>query len=619
MKFVGFNLVGIVSNSRAVLKNVNINNLAKDLRDVDINCGELPHDRALGVFWSVSRDCFSYRIKHCDKPKTRRGMLSTICGIFDPIGLLTPVLVKARTLFQETCQLKLGWDDSLPRDIDIKWTSLLNELPLLEKFEVSRCLIGSLKPVRTELHLFCDGSMTAYAAVAFVRQVDSAGKIHCNLVMSKSRQTPISRSSLTTVPRIELNSAKLAVLLCLTLKKELRIVFDEEFFWSDSQTVLQYIRNDTARYHRFVANRVAFIRANSKKDSWKYVPGDKNIADCVSRGMTVTSFLENHEWISGPLFLHTAKSVFIEPSICYPKLEIISHLNVVNVSNVRDCEWFVQNVFNSCSDWNRIKTRMAVFLATKIGLKSGMWPSFPFTADILAQAENKVWLLIQKMSYEEQVNLLSGGGKLRHSDPLYKLSPFIDEDGLMKVGGRLGYCEEPYGKKYPIILPGKSITVQVMVRYIHSKYGHFGGAYLLSIVQESYFVIGLSKLVKSIVRSCLYCRKVNSRPINPVMSDLPVERISPVSRPFTYTGIDYFGPFLVSVGRGRAQAKRYGVVFSCLTSRSIHLEVAESLDIDAFINCFRRFVARRGHPHTVYSDNGTNLVGGCREMKESLN
>ena len=100
------------------------------------------------------------------------------------------------------------------------------------------------------------------------------------------------------------------------------------------------------------------------------------------------------------------------------------------------------------------------------------------------------------------------------------------------------------------------------------------------------------------------------------MADLPGERFAVNKPPFCNTGTDYFGPFFVK--QGRASVKRYGCIFTCLTTRAVHLEVAHSLTADSFINAFRRFICRRTKPHTVFSDNGTNLVGAEKELRQAL-
>jgi len=112
------------------------------------------------------------------------------------------------------------------------------------------------------------------------------------------------------------------------------------------------------------------------------------------------------------------------------------------------------------------------------------------------------------------------------------------------------------------------------------------------------------------------CRKQNARPGEQIMAPLPSARVAPSDPPFTHVGVDYFGPLFVK--QGRSQVKRYGCLFTCLTMRAVHIEVAHTLEADSFICAYQRFVSRRGKPKEMYSDNGTNFTGAERELREAL-
>ena len=300
----GFNLRGIVSNSRRVLAEFPTDSLATDYQNIDLLNTDLPNGRVLGVYWKVGSDEFSFKIGNLDKPFNRRGMLSVIGSLFDPLGFVTPILVPARSLFQQTCSLKLDCDSPLPAAFVVHWKSWLNELSLLENFSIPRCSVCSLgNVICSELHVFCDGSLTAYCAVAYERWIDCYGEIACGLIASKTRQTPVAGGVCRTIPRIELNAAKLAVTLAERIKRESNVEFNHTYFWSDSQTVLKYIRSESGRFLRFVENRVNFIHEHSNVCDWRFVPGNLNVADVGSRGVTVCKFITMTEWVKGPKFL----------------------------------------------------------------------------------------------------------------------------------------------------------------------------------------------------------------------------------------------------------------------------------------------------------------------------
>ena len=612
----GFNLAAVVSNSRSVLNSVPKGALAANFKEINLNRDTLPSDRVLGVFWQVDKDQFSFMISSNSSLPTRRGLLSTICGIFDPLGLASPVIVTARTLFQETCRLKLDWDDVLPDDLNCKWQAWLREIPCLENYVVQRCLKRDLNDTLfVDLHVFCDGSFTAYGAVAYARYVNIDGDVVCSLIMSKTRQTPVGKSALKTVPRIELNAAKLAVIVAQTVKRESCLKFREEHYWSDSKTVLSYIRSDKARFHLFVENRVNFIRMHSSRDSWHFVPGSVNIADVCSRGSAVPKFLLNKQWPNGPDFLYDVELKFFTEPETTNKEEL--EVKVLNVRVSDDNDSPVSRLLYSSSDWYRLRHNVSTLLSFKSWLKSEHIPEYPFTTDFFERAEFEIWKYVQRQNFSSEIRCIDENISLVKGSLLTKLNPFLDEQGVLRVGGRLARAVEPFDARHPIVLPGKDEIVRVMIRSLHVRNGHFGLEYLLSRLKEKYYVLGSTVIIKQIVRSCVICRKLNARPAQQLMAQLPPERVNVPPGPFSSTGIDYFGPFLVR--RGRSEEKRYGIVFTCLASRAVHFEVAHSLDTSSFINALRRFIARRGEVKSIFSDNGTNLVGGCAELKSSIN
>ncbi|KAA0201415.1 hypothetical protein HAZT_HAZT009520, partial [Hyalella azteca] len=173
-----------------------------------------------------------------------------------------------------------------------------------------------------------------------------------------------------------------------------------------------------------------------------------------------------------------------------------------------------------------------------------------------------------------------------------------------------------YETKHPIILPGSSAIVQLMMRASHVTLGHLGRATMLSHLRRKYWIIGGNKFGKKIVKDCLSCRKYHARPCQPMMADLPANRVLGDCAPFTNTGVDYFGPSLTV--HGRKSQKMYGVIFTCLSGRAIHLELSHSLTNDSFIHALRRFVCRRGNVASLISDNGTNFTGANAELRRVI-
>ncbi len=622
----GFNLTGFVSNSRSVLDSIPFKELNKNLKSIDLINEELPNEQALGVAWNVERDALGFSLKFKAAPPTRRGLLSTVSSLFDPLGIAGPIIVPARKIFQTTCHLKLGWNDKLPDDIMEKWNQWQSQLCSLSKYEVPRCLRKTMYNVKNvQLHLFCDGSQTAYGCVAYARYMNDQGLIICSIIMAKSRLTPLNNSTLCTVPRIELNSAKLAIKVQQILHRELEISFDSEYFWSDSSTVLKYINSETGRFKRFVSNRVAYIRSNSKPQQWHYVPTNRNPADLISRGCTSTELVANKEWTNGPEFLYHSREYWprnynIEP-IADQDPELVKGCRVlVGCIHNQDA---VDKLLESTSNFYKLKCRIAWFLRLKACLQNKTWIKSDISVTELKVAENEIWRLIQRSAFSNEVQLLSHQTNqedkrnvLKRKSPLAKLNPFMDRTGIIRVGGRLRRSSMTFETKHPVILPPDSHAVRVLVRQIHRTVGHLGRESVLTAIRQKYWIINCGALVRKILRDCIICRKSHQKPSQQIMADLPEDRVTSSESAFSRTGVDYFGPIVVM--RGRTTEKRYGVIFTCLATRAVHLEIAHSLDTNSFICALRRFMARRGKISKLRSDNGTNFVGAQRELKIAI-
>ena len=302
----GFNLHKFVSNSKEVIQSIPVEDRAEDIKKLDLDQDILPIERALGIQWCIENDSFNFRITLKDKPCTRRGILSTVSSIFDPLGFVAPVLLEGKKILQELCKEDTGWDDPVPSEIKAKWEKWRSDLPLLQEFSVARCYkprnFGHVS--KTELHHFSDASNKGYGQCSYLRLTNDQGQIHCSFVIGKSRVTPLKP---VTIPRLELTAAITSVRVSEQLRKELPLENAEEIFWTDSKVILGYIANESRRFHVYVANRVQEIHDKTSPKQWRYVETKANPADEASRGLGARE-IQNSKWISGPEFLWKEKS-----------------------------------------------------------------------------------------------------------------------------------------------------------------------------------------------------------------------------------------------------------------------------------------------------------------------
>ena len=315
----GFRLTKWLSNDKDVLDTIPKSERAPSVLDLDLDADDLPLERTLGVQWNMETDMFTFRMVPKDKPYTRRGILSVTSSIFDPLGIVAPVVLPAKTLIQDLCKQGLGWDEQIGVEEAAHWERWLSDLPKLSEIVLARCL----KPSSfchvdvTELHHFADASQIAYGAVSYARFVNEDKKVHCSFLVGKSRLAHIKPM---TIPRLELSAAVLAVQLDRPLREELHMRIDRSIFWSDSTAVLQYIKNEDKRFHTFVANRLAVIHDGSQPSQWNFVETEKNPADDVSRGLTVEQMLHQDRWLCGPAFLWDEETSWPVSPISLPRI-----------------------------------------------------------------------------------------------------------------------------------------------------------------------------------------------------------------------------------------------------------------------------------------------------------
>ena len=170
--------------------------------------------------------------------------------------------------------------------------------------------------------------------------------------------------------------------------------------------------------------------------------------------------------------------------------------------------------------------------------------------------------------------------------------------------------------KHPAILPKTSHLTRMLIRHAHISFGHGGRNQTLAKLCQRFWIHKANSATRGTIRDCVFCRRWHTPPTVQKMADLPLSCTLPDHPPFTYVGVDYFGP--IETKRGRVMVKKYGVVFTCFVSRAVHLELAHSLDTDSCIDALRRFMCRRGQVKEMFSDNGTNFMGAERELRDSL-
>ena len=614
-----FRLTKFVSNEKSVLAAIPA--AERTIKDLDLD--KLPVERALGLQWDVANDTFGVKVSIPGKQlkeNTRRGCLSTISSTFDPFGMVAPVLLPAKRALQKTWQLKLQWDDELPGNLLEGWKKWKEDLSLLNEVSVPRCYFydSCSSSAYFQLHHFSDASEFGYGTVSYLRKEAQDGTVECAFVMAKSRTAPLQYVS---TPRLELQAATVAVRMHCLILKEVDLMISSTFFWTDSKLPLQYINNESRRFKTYVANRVAEIRDASLPTQWRHCPGNLNPADDASRGLSVIKLLSGGRWFKGPDFLRKPEEEWPSSEVDAlpeddPELKNEKPIFALALSSA------LHKMLLKYSSWFMLQRRVTWLLKIKAYLRSRknkLWISssdtrFLSKAD-LEEATTAIVKLVQKEVYAEEIKALESQDQIKTSSKIAKLYP-APIGGVLRVGGRITEAPVSFGAKFPMIIPPKHHVTELLISAYHRKFAHAGQNHILAQLRERFWIPKGRPAIRKMVRSCLACKKQRAKRMEQVMAALPVFRTTAYEPCFTHTGVDYFGP--LNAKRGRAVVKRWGVIFTCLNSRAVHLELASSLEADCFINVLRRFVNRRGSPKSIHSDNGTNFVGAEREIREAI-
>jgi hypothetical protein len=572
----GFHLRDWLSNSTEVNDSIPLSERAKSLQ-LDIEGDGLPVERTLGVVWSVKEDTLSFQTSSEEKPPTRRGMLSVISSVFDPLGIAAPFILPARILLQTLCKNKIGWDDPIGKEELRKWQEWLEELTCLEKLAIPRCLkpVAFLDIVSCQLHVFADASTKGYGIAAYVRMVNIDKTINCELLMGKSRVSPLKK---ITIPRMELTAASIAVKFGYLLIQEMDYKFDGVKYWTDSMSVIRYIQNQASRFHTFVANRLTTIHEGSEPSQWSYVPTRVNPADISSRGLSLKDTAALNLWKKGPAFLSRPESE-------WPKQELSGNLSKDDQEVKREvtatvvfsvAQTTVDELFARFSSWQKLKRVVGWIIKAQVAFRrrhrdiEAVIPGQVVDpeADINSELENdkNAYLTLKDLKVAELAIIRYEQDRYLNQDfkskgaGIHKLDPFKDETGMIRVGGRLARSSAPVETKHPILLPKDSVVTKLILEEVHRVMGHVGRNAVLSKLRQQYWVARATKIIGTMISKCVVCRRYRAKVCEQKMAELPIQRLTGGEKAFTRSGMDYFGPLEIKRGRNTT-VKRYGVLF----------------------------------------------------------
>ncbi|XP_037302768.1 uncharacterized protein LOC115450881 [Manduca sexta] len=547
-----FELRKWTSNSPAVLKALGESPNATEAVEIERT------ERVLGLIWRPQEDRLAFNLDLARIPSnllrreapTKREALKIVMSLFDPLGLVSPITVRAKQLLQEVWRRGTDWDDPIDDELSAAWVNWLTHLKQLSGVTVPRCYPGYSRARKLQLHVFTDASESAYATALYWRAEDDDGRVTVTLLAAKAKVAPLK---LTSIPRLELQAAVLGARMAASVTQEHSRQPESTTYWTDSKTTLCWIRTGARSYKPYVAHRIAAIEEHTQANQWRWVPTRYNVADDATRDVP-DNFTREHRWFNGPEFLRDPPELWPAEETQLSTDTGEERVNTITERREKQYKEVLPDV-NRFSNWNRYVRAAARVLQAVQHFKRRV-NTVHYKRTKAAASENPDW------RRNEAAKNAAKRVVQAPEERFVTLPAELQEEAeriIIKASQEAAFEEELRSLEKENPCQKKAGCVESVVNYC----------------RQHKWVIRLRPTVKAVVRSCFKCRQRAATPPQPITGDLPPCRLAHHHRPFTYTGLDYFGPLTVTVGR--SSQKRYVALFTCLTVRAVHLEVVHSL------------------------------------------
>lgn len=573
---------------------------------------------------------------------TKRNLLKGLMSLYDPLGLFEFAKVDLKLIYRKIASGEFDWDNEVPSDVKNEWIKTITRIKEIKNIKIPRKYCNN-DYESCELHIFGDAGADMIGVVAYATFKNSHDEImSIKLLRAKSFTVPLK--SKRTIPEKELEAARQAVFLSEIIKKEHSINFDITYFYTDSTSTFYKILNDK-KGTVYEENRLKILR-QEPKENWRWINTDLMVADMITKVNRKCKFNYDNDWYIPPVL--TMSNISFLPENFESKVEFVNFHHIkrtydkveIDFKNVSTLIRAI-NFFQYILRWRELTKGPILSLKKEIeelkksrGTKStikklkdfedkyNLLRSEIFSKDFqYDKAENLMIKFIQNNHLHDEISLISQKKTLSKNHVLYKFSPFIDTNGILRITTRLSDDEEnlrhfTYDQINPIILPRGSKITELYVMHHHLTNKHLFHKNTIALIKQRFHISHMYTYVKKTIKeNCYYCLIRKTRPKAPMMGDLPKERICAYEPPFSYCMYDLAGPFKTKTSRN-VTAERYVLVYSCLTTRGIHLELIEDLSANSTLNALQCIVNLRGKPSIIYSDNGTNFVAAKNNLNK---
>ena len=530
--------------------------------------------------------------------------MSDLSRSYNPFGVLMPLTVTGKLLMQQLWLLRLGWDDEVPKDFLVKWHSFIGDLSCVQ-IVLDRKLGNFCTP---NLHIYADASPKCYGVVAYLVENNFV-----QFLVAKSRVAPTKAPSLAQLELTAVNiGARLGKYIKITYAKYIAI--KTIVLFTDSLNVVAWLKSTVVSNKPYVRQRVSNIRDLLPEANIAHVPGNQNPADYLTRGQSTKEFMRH-----SPSYLNPEYSLTCENS----EKEILTVTNTVVATPIKlaEIEVFHEPVidvknYSSFPKAVRVTSYVLKFIAklkrSILKTSNEIVPSNLSVKD-LKSAETALIKIYQYSYFTDIVEFFRSNGKIKIAPNLVHQLNLVLVDDIIKVKTRLQHSNVDERSVWPVLLPRHCPLTALIIRNAHTHLLHSGVNAVLCHLRERWWVPAGRQAVRAVLRKCVPCKKVIGKPYtSPRDPPLPSERVLG-ARPFQFTGLDYSGA--IEVKDKKSIIKAYIALFTCLITRAIHLELAESLSTEDFLRVLTKFSSRRSYPQLLYSDNASSFHAASETLK----
>lgn len=654
-KSINWDLVSFQSNSLEVLQALNPENVKQDLYEL-MTTEELNYStKVLGVIWNPKIDAFTFQlnknafikmVKDCGLKPTKRDQCSTIARIFDALGFLSNCIILGKILLQRSWRHKLNWDEEVSDEEHREWTKWLNDLEKVTLLKIPRLRFRQFnisEASSLELHTFSDAGKEAFAAVSYMVATINNYR-HVSFVMSKAKVAPIklqTRTQISEMPRLEMLSCLIAARLTTTIKTFHQDFKMDTYHWTDSEIVLNWIKNDNIKLPRFAISPIEEIIELTGSENWNHVESKSNTADLATKFQKQNFGDINSPWFQGPKFLKLPKSNWPVQKMKSTSNEstLVGNINRVSFCNNQNvkipattCELANDFIIDLLSPsitccWSKLVRAVGRALKFYYNaiiplLKSKQWRDrearqlvrancnfMTLTPIEWESAEQFIVRRIQRETYPIEYDRLSKNKRISNVE-LLQLNVFMDSNGLMRISSRVNVPKKTYGHSFSPLVSRKSDLSTALLFHYHYKHNHVGIEAQVADFRSKYWMPQLRSALKKIQSLCNYCAYMRANPVEYKMAPLPNVRIDRTLQPFEVTGLDCAGPFTIYARNGHTK-KVWILIFTCTVTRFIHLHVLDEMTSMAVLEAIMILWTSHGPVKQFISDNGTNFVGAA--------